>query len=100
MSTTIEIERKYDVTADFALPDLTTVTDVASVAPAVEHHLDAIYLDTSDHRLSAHRMTLRRRTGGHDSGWHLKQPTTGATAARPGFRWVRIATRFRPRSST
>ncbi len=36
--------------------------------------LEATYVDTHDLRLAAHRHTLRRRTGGHDAGWHLKRP--------------------------
>ena len=36
--------------------------------------LDAVYFDTPGHDLAAHRITLRRRTGGPDAGWHLKLP--------------------------
>ncbi|MGT2464242.1 CYTH domain-containing protein [Sinomonas atrocyanea] len=31
-----------------------------------------MYFDTADLALAAHGMTLRRRTGGTDAGWHLK----------------------------
>jgi len=37
-------------------------------------HLDAVYYDTADERLAAAALTLRRRTGGSDAGWHLKVP--------------------------
>ena len=38
--------------------------------------LEAVYYDTPDLRLLADRVTLRRRTGGPDAGWHLKLPVT------------------------
>ena len=45
----------------------------AGGAVAVQQ-LDAVYFDTPDHDLAAHQITLRRRTGGTDAGWHLKLP--------------------------
>src|SRR5690348_7140947 len=68
-----ELEHKYDVPTDFALPDLTRVAGVAAVDEPAEHHLDATYYDTSELGLARHQITLRRRTGGHDAGWHLKR---------------------------
>jgi CHAD domain-containing protein len=70
----LEVERKFDVDGGFALPDLTDVDGVASADPPVEHALEAVYHDTADLRLARARVTLRRRTGGHDAGWHLKLP--------------------------
>jgi CHAD domain-containing protein len=70
----LEVERKFDVDDGFALPDLTGVDGVAAVDPAVEHSLEAVYHDTADLRLARARVTLRRRTGGDDAGWHLKLP--------------------------
>ncbi|MGA5805483.1 CHAD domain-containing protein [Streptomyces cellulosae] len=67
-----EIERKYE--SDAALPDLTRVPGVASVRARGVTHLDATYYDTADQRLAASSVTLRRRTGGADAGWHLKFP--------------------------
>jgi CHAD domain-containing protein len=75
-----EVERKYEVPVDFTLPDLTGVAGVADLADAPEHLLDATYFDTPGLALIRHRMTLRSRTGGHDSGWHLKVPAGGADA--------------------
>lgn len=69
-----EIERKYDVEAGAALPALTTVPGVARVEQAGVAELDAVYLDTEDLALSRARITLRRRTGGKDAGWHVKLP--------------------------
>ncbi|OLT29380.1 hypothetical protein BJF83_11585 [Nocardiopsis sp. CNR-923] len=68
----IEIETTYSVDTRVRLPDL------ADLAPGgIEersHELDATYYDTDDLRLAARRITLRRRTGGTDAGWHLKIP--------------------------
>ncbi|WP_409329340.1 CHAD domain-containing protein [Trujillonella humicola] len=70
----VEIERKVEPGPDFALPDLTAVEGVAGVGEPVEHALAATYFDTADLRLARARITLRRRTGGTDAGWHLKLP--------------------------
>ena len=77
MATTTEIERKFVAPDGFALPDLTAIPGVASVDDAVELNLDATYYDTMSLALARHRMTLRRRRGGHDAGWHLKRPAGG-----------------------
>ncbi|MFD5270762.1 CHAD domain-containing protein [Streptomyces sp. NPDC058335] len=68
-----EIERKYE-SDDSGLPDLTGVAGVAAVLDKGVAELDATYYDTADARLSAASVTLRRRTGGSDAGWHLKFP--------------------------
>ncbi|GAB2744033.1 CHAD domain-containing protein [Streptomyces bullii] len=68
-----EIERKYE-SEDSGLPDLTGVAGVAAVLDKGVDHLDATYYDTADQRLAASAITLRRRTGGSDAGWHLKFP--------------------------
>ncbi|MFB7515075.1 CHAD domain-containing protein [Streptomyces sp. NPDC056144] len=69
-----ETERKYEATAETRLPDLTRVREVASAADRGTTTLDATYYDTPDLRLAADAVTLRRRAGGHDEGWHLKFP--------------------------
>jgi len=71
-----EIERKFDVEETFALPDLSAVPGVASVGAPVVHELAASYYDTSDLRLAHAKITLRRRTGGTDAGWHVKLPAS------------------------
>lgn len=68
-----EIERKYE-SDDSGLPDLTGVAGVAAVLDKGVAELDATYYDTPDERLAASSITLRRRTGGSDAGWHLKFP--------------------------
>jgi CHAD domain-containing protein len=72
-----EVERKFDIGPDFALPDLSGLPGVATVAEPVVQTLDATYFDSADLRLVANKITLRRRTGGDDAGWHLKRPRGG-----------------------
>lgn len=72
--TALEVERKYDVSAYLLVPELADLPGVASVPPPVEHLLEAVYFDTADLRLREAGVTLRRRTGGQDAGWHLKTP--------------------------
>ena len=70
-----EVERKYTVGPDAVLPDLTGVDGVAGIRPVRELDLAATYFDTADLDLLQHRVTLRRRVGGADEGWHLKEPS-------------------------
>ncbi|NEB37053.1 CYTH and CHAD domain-containing protein [Streptomyces sp. SID14515] len=69
-----EIERKYEATDDTRLPDLTRAAGVDRSVHRGLTELDAVYYDTADLRLAADALTLRRRTGGADEGWHLKFP--------------------------
>lgn len=78
-TTVREIERKYEAPGRPEWPDLTGIAGVASVADQGTVDLDATYYDTVDLRLAAVGITLRRRTGGEDSGWHLKLPVDGDT---------------------
>ncbi|MFH8573093.1 CHAD domain-containing protein [Streptomyces sp. NPDC017993] len=84
-----EIERKYEATDDTELPDLTGVNRVAAVVEQGVESLDATYYDTADQRLAADGITLRRRTGGKDAGWHLKLPVPAEGAASAGSGQVR-----------
>lgn len=72
----VEVERKFDVPTDFVLPDLAGVDGVAGVDAPEERQLEAVYHDTPDLRLARARVTMRRRTGGPDAGWHVKLPET------------------------
>lgn len=76
----LEVERKYDVDWSTALPSLTALTalpGVSAVDEPVGHDLVAEYVDTDDLALAKAKITLRRRTGGADDGWHLKLPADG-----------------------
>jgi inorganic triphosphatase YgiF len=70
----LETEQKYDADADFVLPDLGGLAGSARVTWPRRYFLSATYFDTDDLDLSKNRITLRRRTGGTDEGWHLKRP--------------------------
>jgi CHAD domain-containing protein len=69
-----EIERKFSGGAGISLPDLSGADGAATVTEPVTIDLTATYFDTDDLRLAARGITLRRRTGGADAGWHLKLP--------------------------
>jgi len=69
-----EIERKLEVPPRFRLPDLSVVDGVGAALAQPTLKLVAVYYDTADLRLARSRITLRRRTGGGDDGWHLKLP--------------------------
>jgi CHAD domain-containing protein len=69
-----EVERKFAVTDATVSPSFAGLASVARVERSPVQNLDAVYFDTPDHDLAGHRITLRRRTGGPDAGWHLKLP--------------------------
>jgi CHAD domain-containing protein len=69
-----EIERKFSADPGMPLPDLSGVDGAVTVTDPVELNLEATYFDTAGLRLAARGITLRRRTGGEDRGWHLKLP--------------------------
>ena len=72
-----EIERKYDVGSDVVFPNLALVEGVGSVRQPEQLQLKAVYFDTSELDLARKGLTLRRRIGGGDAGWHLKLPRSG-----------------------
>ena len=75
----LENEHKYDVGPDFVIPDLAGLAAGLGVSEPAVLHLAASYFDTPDLRLAAAKVTLRRRTGGTDAGWHLKLPVAPGT---------------------
>lgn len=82
----LEVERTYAVDDDWRAPadeQLTSLPGVAGVSEPREVVLDARYLDTPDLQLLRSGVTLRRRTGGDDAGWHLELPAaTGRLEVR------------------
>jgi len=72
----LETEQKYDADADFVLPKLGSLPELSGMRPADPKriYLSATYFDTEDLDLIRHKVTLRRRVGGDDEGWHLKLP--------------------------
>jgi inorganic triphosphatase YgiF len=71
MAEHLEIEQKFDVETEFARPSFGGLAGISADAPVL-YHLSATYYDTADQQLAASKITLRRRTGGTDEGWHLK----------------------------
>jgi inorganic triphosphatase YgiF len=72
----LETEQKYDAEADFVLPKLGSLRERKSLrmADKKRFYMSATYFDTEDLDLNRHKITLRRRVGGDDEGWHLKLP--------------------------
>jgi CHAD domain-containing protein len=72
-----EREIKFDVPDGFELPDLDAAAQElvpgSSVARSVVT-LTSTYFDTDANDLLRQRMTLRKREGDADTGWHLKVP--------------------------
>ncbi|MEE6177823.1 CYTH and CHAD domain-containing protein [Mycobacterium sp. 050134] len=70
----LEVERKFDVVESTVSPSFEGIAAVARVEKSPTQSLDATYFDTPAQDLARNKVTLRRRTGGHDAGWHLKLP--------------------------
>ncbi len=70
----VEVEKKFDVPAGTVFPSFDGLSSIVRVERQPAQALDAVYFDTPGRDLAAHRITLRRRTGGPDAGWHLKLP--------------------------
>lgn len=69
-----ETERKFEVVESTVSPSFDGLSSVSRVERSPSQQLDAVYFDTPGRDLARHRITLRRRTGGPDAGWHLKLP--------------------------
>ena len=74
-----ETEAKYEADPDTVLPPLDDLPQVAGTTQPPAQVLEAVYFDTPDLRLLRAGITLRRRTGGGDAGWHLKLPVGART---------------------
>jgi CHAD domain-containing protein len=70
----VEVERKFEVVDSPVTPSFDGIAAVARVEKLPAQTLAAVYFDTPGHDLAAKKITLRRRTGGPDDGWHLKLP--------------------------
>jgi CHAD domain-containing protein len=91
-----ETEQKYEAEPDVALPPLQELPQVATVSEPEAETLTAVYYDTGDLRLLKAGVTLRRREGGADEGWHLKLPdgaegTSGRAAGASSRREIRLS---------
>src|SRR4051794_1564241 len=81
-----EIERKYELPPGGDLPPLVDLPGVAGGTEPESFVLEAVYFDTPDLRLAARGVTLRRRSGGPDEGWHLKLPVVGEAGTKDEIR--------------
>lgn len=73
-----ELETKFDVAPDAVSPAFDGLSAVSRAEKLPTQNLEAVYLDTARNDLAANWVTLRRRTGGSDAGWHLKLPAGSA----------------------
>ena len=71
----LEVERKFDVTDSAVTPSFDGLSVITRAERQPTQTLEAVYFDTSGHDLADNHVTLRRRTGGPDAGWHLKLPS-------------------------
>lgn len=76
----IEREDKYEVAADWLLPDLADVVPSGARLERCEASLSSRYFDTAGGDLLGHGITLRLRSGDADAGWQLKVPDGRARA--------------------
>ncbi len=74
VTTMRETERKYEGIEGLELLDPAGLLGVDTATGPDEQNLEAVYFDTADLRLVRAGVTLRRREGGSDEGWHLKLP--------------------------
>jgi CHAD domain-containing protein len=73
-----EVERKLRVHGMFDLPDFVAEGVAAGITVVEPFTMRAVYHDTSSLTLFRWGITLRRREGGGDEGWHMKLPVAGA----------------------
>lgn len=69
-----EIERKYKVPGEATLPDAAAFATLGFTLDDPEtNQLRARYFDTPSGDLASQRFAVRKRIGGKDEGWHLKE---------------------------
>ncbi|WP_028044932.1 CYTH and CHAD domain-containing protein [Cellulomonas sp. URHE0023] len=82
-----EVELTFSVGPDTVVPGLVELVgqtrdgERLTQGEPQQHVLRATYYDTADLDLVRHHLTLRRRVGGKDAGWHLKVPGDGPERA-------------------
>lgn len=73
-----EVERKLRVHGLFEMPDLQVLDEVSRIDAGEPFTMHAVYHDTERLTLFRWGITLRRRQGGTDEGWHMKLPVAGS----------------------
>ena len=67
-----EREVTFEVKRSWRMPDLDRLAPGGTAVQVSTDELRAVYYDTKQRTLQRLGVTLRRRTGGADAGWHLK----------------------------
>jgi len=67
-----EREVTFEVKRSWQMPDLSRLAPGGRVVDGSPNELRAVFYDTKQRTLQRLGVTLRRRTGGADAGWHLK----------------------------
>lgn len=70
----VEREDKFEVTNLYRLPELAELAPAGGRVDVADFHIQNTYFDTASSHLARFGVTLRRREGGADAGWHLKVP--------------------------
>lgn len=70
----LEEKRKFEVAGAAVMPSFDGLIPTGRVTRRPVLTLHAVYYDTPGRDLTAHRITVCRRTGGTDDGWHLELP--------------------------
>jgi len=70
-----EREDKFDVDLAYVVPELADLLPEGGRLETATHRLENTYYDTPELDLQRMRLTLRKRVGGPDAGWHLKIPS-------------------------
>lgn len=70
----LEVEDKFEVEAGFGLPDLTGLLPAGGRWETDDFQIENTYFDTPSAYLAQFGVSVRRREGGPDAGWHLKVP--------------------------
>ncbi|WP_375500154.1 CHAD domain-containing protein [uncultured Jatrophihabitans sp.] len=73
-----ERELKFDLPDTWELPDVSRFVPEGGSVQHETQRLESTYFDTAGRDLFGSLVTLRRRTGDADNGWHLKIPMDGA----------------------
>src|SRR5699024_5013115 len=72
----LEANARFSVSQDLPTAVLTALPGIADISTTRSEALPASYYDTKDLRVTRAQITSRRRTGGHDDGWHMKLPSS------------------------
>ncbi len=79
-----EIEIKFRIPADLIINIGDILASTHHVGEPLDHRsMDATYYDTASLSLIRWGVTLRRRSGGGDDGWHMKLPLRYSDAGAP-----------------